>query len=87
VGHCASSAQSSNASTTGVEMTDEEKQTAEAYIKLHADVKELILDTIMDELQLNYQGPFANYVRNHVLMSTEAEQKIKGVIINQMNKY
>jgi hypothetical protein len=67
-------------------MTDEEKQAALAFIKLHEDVKELILTTIMDELQLNYQGPFANYVRDHVLMSTEAEQKIRGVITNQMNK-
>lgn len=68
-------------------MTEEEKQAAEAYVKLHDDVKELILATIMDELQLNYQGPFANYVRNSILMSVEAEQKIKGVIRDQMNKY
>ena len=68
-------------------MTDEEKNTAAAYIKLHEDVKELIFTTLIDELQLNYQGPFANYVRNHVIMSTEAEQKIKAVVSNQMNKH
>jgi hypothetical protein len=50
-------------------------------------VKDLIFTTLMDELQFNYQGPFANYVRNHVIMSTEAEQKIKAVVSNQMNKH
>jgi len=49
------------------EITEEEKQAA-AYLKLQEDVKELILTTIMDELQINYQGHFANYVRNHILM-------------------
>ena len=68
-------------------MTDEEKQAAEAYVKLHEDVKNLILTTILDEMQLNAQGPFANYMRDHILMSREAEQKIKGVIITQMQKY
>lgn len=68
-------------------MTDEDKQAAEAYVKLHADVKDLILTTVMDEMQLNAQGPFANYMRDHILMSREAEQKVKSVIINQMNRY
>jgi hypothetical protein len=68
-------------------MTDEDKQAAEAYVKLHGDVKDLILTTILDEMQLNPQGPFANYMRDHILMSREAEQKIKNVIIAQMNRY
>jgi hypothetical protein len=68
-------------------MTDEENNAAAAYVKLHADVKDLILTTILDEMQLNAHGPFANYMRNHIIMSTEAEQKIKHVITNQMNKY
>jgi len=68
-------------------MTDEEKNAAVAYLKLHEDVKELILTMLIDEMQLNAQGPFANYMRNHILMSVEAEQKIKSVIITQMNKY
>jgi hypothetical protein len=68
-------------------MTDEEKNAASAYIKLQADVKDLILTTILDEMQLNAQGPFANYMRDHIIMSREAEQKIKSVIVAQMNKY
>ena len=68
-------------------MTDEEKNAAAAYIKLHVDVKDLILTTLMDEMQLNANGPFANYMMTRILMSVEAEQKIKGVIITQMNKY
>jgi hypothetical protein len=68
-------------------MTNEEKQAAEAYMKLREDVKDLILTTILDEMQLNSQGPFANYMRDSILMSREAEQKIKSVIITQMNRY
>ena len=68
-------------------MTEEEKETAAAYIKLRGDVKDLILTTVLDEMQLNSQGPFANYMRDHILMSREAEQKIKGVIISQMQRY
>jgi hypothetical protein len=68
-------------------MTEDENNQAAAYVKLHGDVKDLILTTILDEMQLHPQGPFANYMRNHILMSVEAEQKIKDVIRNQMNKY
>ena len=68
-------------------MTDEENNAAAAYIKLHVDVKDLILTTLMDEMQLNANGPFANYMMTCILMSVEAEQKIKSVIITQMNKY
>ena len=68
-------------------MEIEDKQAAEAYLKLHENVKDLILTTVLDEMQLNSQGPFANYMRDHILMSREAEQKIKNVIIAQMNRY
>jgi hypothetical protein len=68
-------------------MTEEDKTQAAAYIKLHGDVKDLILTTVLDEMQLNPQGPFANYMRDHIFMSREAEQKIKGVIISQMQRY
>lgn len=68
-------------------MTDEERNQAAAYIKLQADVKDLILTTVLDEMQLNAHGPFANYMRGHIVMSREAEQKIRNVIVSQMNKY
>jgi hypothetical protein len=68
-------------------MTDEEKSAAAAYIKLHQNVEDLILTTLMNEMQLNARGPFANFMRAHILMSVEAEQKIKSVLITQMNKY
>lgn len=68
-------------------MAEEEKNQAAAYIKLHEDVKDLILTVILDEMQINPQSPFANYMRNHILMSVEAEQKIKDVVANQMRKY
>lgn len=68
-------------------MAEEETTQAAAYIKLHEDVKDLILTTVMNELQLNYQGPFSSYLRNSVLMSVEAEIKIKGVIRDQWNRH
>lgn len=68
-------------------MSDEDKNQAAAYIKLQADVKDLILTTILDEMQLNSQGPFANYMRDHIVMSREAEQKIINVIVTRMNRY
>jgi hypothetical protein len=68
-------------------MTEEENNQAAAYLKLREDVKNLILTIILDEMQLDPQGPFANYMRDHILMSREAEQKIKAVIRDQWNKY
>ena len=68
-------------------MTEDDKTAAAAYIKLHENVKDLILTTVMDELQLNYQSPFSNCVRSHILMSVEAEQRVKSVIRDQFNKY
>lgn len=68
-------------------MTEEEKRAAEAYVKLHEDVKDLILTVVLDEMQLNSQGPFANYMRDHILMSVEAERRIKSVVVTQMSKY
>lgn len=40
-------------------MTDEEKDAASAYLKLHEDVKALILTTIKEEFQRNPYGPLA----------------------------
>ena len=86
VGHCVSSAQSSSANTTGVEMTEDEKNQAAAYIKLHDDVRQLIVDTINKELQ-NYSSSVYSAIRAHTMHHSEFETRVRDVIKNQMNKY
>jgi hypothetical protein len=66
-------------------MTDEEKDSAAAYLKLHDDVKQLIIDTVYKELQ-NYSSLMHMNVKANVIYSNELEQKIKDVIKNQMMK-
>jgi hypothetical protein len=67
-------------------MTDKEKQAAEAYIKLHDDVRQLIVDTVYKELQ-TYGGLVQNQVKTAVLLSPEMEQRVKDIVRNQMMKY
>jgi hypothetical protein len=65
---------------------DEEKQAAEAYIKLHDDVRQLIVDTIYEELQ-NYGSVLHAHIKTTTLYSPEFETRVKDVVRNQMNKY
>jgi len=67
-------------------MTEEEKESAAAYIKLQDDVRQLIVDTVYKELN-NYGGVVHNQVKTGVIYSPEFEQKVKEVIKNQMMKY
>lgn len=39
--------------------TTTEQYAADAYVKLHEDVRNLILDTVKEELQANPYGPLA----------------------------
>lgn len=52
-------------------MTDEDKNTAAAYIKLHDDVRKLILDIVQNELAYSPHSEFSAklvwFVRNHVI--------------------
>ena len=52
-------------------MTDEEKNAAAAYIKLHDDVRKLILDVVRNELTYNPHSEFSTHVstflRNYVI--------------------
>lgn len=41
-------------------MREEELNQAAAYIKLHEDVKQLILGTVLEELRMNPYGMMAN---------------------------
>ena len=66
-------------------MTDEEKDSAAAYLKLHDDVKQLIIDTVYKELQ-NYSSPMHTTVKANTIYSHELQQKIKEVVRDQMMK-
>ena len=67
-------------------MTEEEKASAAAYIKLQDDVRQLIIDTVFKELN-NYGGVVHNQVKTGVIYAPEFEQKVKDIIKNQMMKY
>ncbi len=53
-------------------MTDEEKQAAEAYLKLHENVRQLIVDEIKAELSRDPYGELA--------------ARIRGIASDQTNK-
>lgn len=67
-------------------MTEEQKESAAAYIKLQDDVRRLIIDTIHVELQ-NYGSLLHSHVKTGVLYSADFENRVKEVIKNQMMKY
>lgn len=66
------------------EVKDEEQ--AAAYIKLHEDVRQLIVDTVAKELQ-NYGSLLYGHIKASIMYSPEFETRVKDVIKNQMNKY
>jgi len=58
-------------------MTDEEKQAAEAYIKLHENVEKLILSVIHKELADNVYGAFNGRLR--ALMLGVLNDELKNI--------
>ena len=64
----------------------DEKDQAAAYIKLHEDVKQLIVDTIYKEL-CNYGGILHSHIQANVTQSQQFKDAVKNVIKDQMNKY
>jgi hypothetical protein len=66
-------------------MTEEEKENAAAYMKLQDDVRQLIVNTVYQELN-NFGGVLQNQIKVATLLSYEFEQKVKDVIKNQMVK-
>ena len=85
VGHCASSAQSSSASTTGVEMTEDEKNQAAAYIKLQDDVKQLVKEALIEILQ-TYDHDLVKRIQDVTLGQVAFDIRVKQVITNQMQR-
>lgn len=66
-------------------MTDEEKASAAAYMKLQDDVKQLIIDTVYKELH-NYSSPIHGQIKAGLLHTYDFEQRIRDIIRNQMTK-
>ena len=67
-------------------MTDEEKQAAEAYIKLHDDVRQLIVDTVLNELMTPSSAMYTQ-IQINTLNGYPFKDAVKNVIKDQMNKY
>lgn len=67
-------------------MTDEEKQSALAFIKLHEDVRQLIVDVVYKEL-CNYGGILHSHIQANVTQSQQFKDAVRNVIKDQMNKY
>jgi hypothetical protein len=66
-------------------MTDEEKASAAAYMKLQDDVKQLIIDTVCKELH-NYSSSIHGHIKSGLLHTFDFEQRIRDIIRNQMTK-
>lgn len=67
-------------------MTDEEKQAAEAYIKLHDDVRQLIVGTVLNELMTPSSAMYTQ-IQINTLNGYPFKDAVKNVIKEQMNKY
>ena len=67
-------------------MTDEEKQAAEAYIKLHDDVRQFIVGTVLNELMTPSSAMYTQ-IQINTLNGYPFKDAVKNVIKEQMNKY
>lgn len=66
-------------------MTEEEKNAAAAYIKLHEDVKQLIRDMLVEILD-GYDRDVMRGIQNSTLGNPLFESRVKQVITAQMQR-
>lgn len=66
-------------------MTEEEKNQAAAYIKLHEDVKQLIRDSLV-EIFRGYDNEVVTRIQNITLGNPLFETRVKQVITAQMQR-
>lgn len=66
-------------------MTEEEKNQAAAYIKLHEDVKQLIRDSLV-EIFRGYDNEVITRIQNITLGNPLFETRVKQVITAQMQR-
>ena len=62
-------------------MEEQEKDQAAAYIKLHEDVRKLILDTVVQELQEQPYGMLSS------LVQTTAAHHAKSIVDREIQNY
>ena len=67
-------------------MTEEDKSQAAAYLKLHEDVKKLIIDTVLEELMTPSSAMYTQ-IQINTLNGYPFKDAVKNVIKDQMNKY
>ena len=66
-------------------MTEEEKNQAAAYIKVHEDVKQLIRDSLV-EIFRGYDNEVITRIQNITLGNPLFETRVKQVITAQMQR-
>jgi excinuclease UvrABC helicase subunit UvrB len=66
-------------------MTEEEKNQAAAYIKLHEDVKQLIRDSLVEILR-KYDTDVVMGIQNATLGTPSFDIRVKQVITAQMQR-
>jgi hypothetical protein len=66
-------------------MTDEEKNVASAYIKLHDDVKELVKEALIEVL-MKYDHDLVKRIQDVTLGNPAFDIRVKQVITNQMQR-
>jgi N-methylhydantoinase B/oxoprolinase/acetone carboxylase alpha subunit len=71
--------------TTGVEMTEDEKNQAAAYIKLQDDVKELVKEALIEVL-MTYNHDVVKRIQDITLGNPAFDIRVKQVITNQMQR-
>lgn len=68
-------------------MSTTEETNAAAYLKLHEDVKQLVISILCTELRENYGGELHNEIKSRFIYASEMEQRVKDIVKNQMLKY
>jgi len=66
-------------------MTEEEKNAAAAYVKLHDDVRQLVRDSLIASLRSN-DYELTTLLQNLTLGSHLLDSRVKQVITNQMQR-
>jgi len=56
-------------------MTEEEQRAAEAYLKLHENVREVVLSHVLQEVKNHPHSELASAIRWHIAMTLQEELK------------
>jgi hypothetical protein len=67
-------------------MTEDEKNQAAAYIKLHEDVRQLVKESLI-QILMQYDHDLVKIIQDVTLGNPSFDIRVKQVITNQMQKY